>query len=61
MTKHNISVLNKNLFTRVVMSSLQEGMKGLDDDSIIGNLFIYLFAGVRPVSLVSPVSKIDHK
>ncbi|KAF7790325.1 hypothetical protein EIP86_001279, partial [Pleurotus ostreatoroseus] len=36
---------NKNLFTRVVMSSIQEGTKGLNEDDIIGNLFIYLFAG----------------
>lgn len=44
---------NKNLFTRVVMSSLQEGTKGLDDDEIIGNLFIYLFAGVSAISLIN--------
>ncbi|KAJ3555774.1 hypothetical protein NM688_g2393 [Phlebia brevispora] len=36
---------NKNLFTRVVLSSMVEGPKGLSDDEIIGNLFIYLFAG----------------
>ena len=42
-----LDMQNKNLFTRVVMSSLQEGSKGLNDDDIIGNLFTYLFAGVR--------------
>ncbi|KAF7792419.1 hypothetical protein EIP86_003456 [Pleurotus ostreatoroseus] len=40
-----LDMQNKNLFTRVVMSSLQEGSKGLNDDDIIGNLFTYLFAG----------------
>ena len=44
-----LDMQNKNLFTRVVMSSLQEGSKGLNDDDIIGNLFTYLFAGVSLV------------
>lgn len=57
----SLDVRNKNLFTRVVMSSLQEGTKGLDTDGIIGNLFIYLFAGVRPVNCVSLVPIADSK
>ncbi|KAJ3521984.1 hypothetical protein NM688_g8941 [Phlebia brevispora] len=36
---------NKNLFTRVVISSMVEGSKGLSDNEIIGNLIFYLFAG----------------
>lgn len=42
-----ITAANRNLFTRVVTASEQEGPKGLSHQEIIGNLFIYLFAGVR--------------
>lgn len=57
----SLDVRNKNLFTRVVMSSFQEGNKGLDNDGIIGNLFIYLFAGVRSLDRVSPVFMTHYK
>ena len=42
------------------MSSIQEGSKGLDDDDIIGNLFVYLFAGVRPIGSIDPSLTIDY-
>lgn len=38
--------VKRNLFTRVVMASESDDFKGLDQNEIIGNLFIYLFAGV---------------
>lgn len=40
---------SRNLFARVVLASQEEGAtgKGLTHDEIRGNLFIYLFAGVR--------------
>ena len=41
-----ITNANRNLFTRIVMASEEEGPKGLSQDELIGNLFIYLFAGV---------------
>lgn len=41
----NITASNRNLFTRIVMASKDE--KRFSERDIIGNLFIYLFAGVR--------------
>ncbi|CAL1705399.1 unnamed protein product [Somion occarium] len=41
----SISDSNKTVFGRVVAASQQEGTKGLDQREIIGNLFIFLFAG----------------
>ena len=37
---------NRNLFSRVVLASMRESDKGFNQQEIIGNLFIYLFAGV---------------
>lgn len=45
----SISDSNKTVFGRVVAASQQEGTKGLDQREIIGNLFIFLFAGVSVV------------
>lgn len=38
---------DKNLFSRVVLASESEGSAGLSHEEIRGNVFIYLFAGVR--------------
>ncbi|KAI0080522.1 cytochrome P450 [Panus rudis PR-1116 ss-1] len=40
-----LSDSNKTVFARVVAASQQEGARGLDQREIIGNLFIFLFAG----------------
>ena len=51
---HN-SAESRNLFSRIVLASQTEGAAGLSHDDIRGNLFIYLFAGVRssaPLGLV---------
>ena len=46
-----VSTTSKNLFSRVVLASQLDGPLGLTKDEIRGNLFIYLFAGVRiPIS-----------
>lgn len=42
-----VSTTSKNLFSRVVLASQLDGTAGLSNDEIRGNLFIYLFAGVR--------------
>ena len=43
----SLSVANKSVFARLVRASEQEGPVGLDHRELIGNLFIFLFAGVR--------------
>ncbi|KAK7677523.1 hypothetical protein QCA50_019529 [Cerrena zonata] len=41
----SLSDANKSVFARLVTASEQEGAKGLDQHELIGNLFIFLFAG----------------
>ena len=43
----SLSAANKSVFARLVLASEQEGSRGLDQRELIGNLFIFLFAGVR--------------
>ena len=52
-----VTAANRNLFTRVVLASEDEGPKGLSDEEITGNLFIYLLAGVNmlPSLIMLPV------
>ena len=43
----SLSAANKSVFARLVRASEQEGPAGLNHRELIGNLFIFLFAGVR--------------
>ena len=41
-----VSAANKNVFGRFVAASEREGSQGLGMSELIGNLFIFMFAGV---------------
>lgn len=43
---HETTASSRNLFSRMVLASEEEGLRGLRHDELIGNLFVYLFAGV---------------